>query len=253
MSGFKVDIRHGIKAAIRGVAARPRDVAFWTASALTATAKDVEAAEIAKFSEVFDRPTRFTLGALYVKPATPNDLVAEVRFKEGFGSIPARKYLGPQVEGGSRAHKSHELRLIRAGIMRSDEFAVPGAGVVLDAHGNMKGGEIERILSQVGAAEQFAGYKANATKRSLGRAKRKGTGRYFVLRPDAANVRYQRRDVRPGIYWRKGATDIVPIVVFVRSPRYKKRLPFEQTARDVVSRRFLDHFNAAMRRYPAKF
>ena len=115
MPGFKLDVRHGISAALRGIAARPRDVAFWTAAALTATANDVKDAEVAKMAEVFDRPTRFTLGALYVKPATPNDLTAEVRFKEGFGSVPAWRYLGPQVEGGNRHHKSFELRLDGAG------------------------------------------------------------------------------------------------------------------------------------------
>jgi hypothetical protein len=252
MPGFKVDVRHALGGLIASLEARTRDVEFWTAAALTATAKDVEAAEVAKMAEVFDRPTRFTLNALYVKPATRGDLVAEVRFKEGFGSIPAWHYLGPEVEGGPRKHKSHELRLIRAGLMHADEFAVPGKGIKLDANGNMKASDIERILSQVGAAEQMAGYKANATKGSLARAKRKGVGRYFLLRPDASDLRYQRRHVRAGIYYRKGLHDLVPVIVFVKAPKYSKRLPFYETAREVIAGRFETHFRAAMAKYPPK-
>jgi hypothetical protein len=251
-AGFKIDINSGLGGLLTALTEREKDVTFWTAAALTATAKDVEAAEIAKMSKVFDRPTRFTLNALYVKPATKTDLVAEVRFKDGFGSIPASRYLDPQVHGGPRKHKSHELRLIRAGLMRQDEYAVPGKGVTLDANGNMKGSDIERILSQVGAAEQTAGYQANATKKSLKRAKRKGVGRYFVLRPDQGSARYQLRNVRPGIYWRKGARDIVPVIVFVKRPNYTKRFPFYETAQEVVARRFPVNFKAAMAKYPPR-
>lgn len=249
--GFKVEVRGGIDGLIAGIMNRPRDIAFWTAAALTATAKDAEAAIVAQMAQVFDRPTRFTLGALYVKPATKGDLVAEVRFKEGFGSIPAWRYLGPEVEGGPRRHKAHELRLIRAGVMRADEFAVPGQGVTLDANGNMRGGEIERILSQLQSAGG-SGYDGNETSRSRKRNKRRGSGRYFVLRPDAGDLRYQRRSVRAGIYWRKGAREVVPVLVFVKGPRYAKRLPFYETARDVARSRFPINFAAAMVRYPAR-
>lgn len=214
-----------------------RDAPMVTAYALTKTAQDIKAAEVETMSQVFDRPTRFTLNSLYVKPATKRDLVAEVYFKEGFGSVPAWRYLGPQVEGGPRVHKSHERRLVRQGLMRSGEFAVPGAGIKLDASGNIPGGTIERILSQLGAAEQQAGVQANRTAKSAKRAKRKGVGRYFVLRPGAAGR--MGRDVAPGIYFRQGARDIVPAILFVRAPRYQKRFPFYETARRVFDQRLL--------------
>jgi hypothetical protein len=249
--GFKIGIQHGIDAFIATVSARPRDVEVWTVSALNATAGDVQRELVALMAQVFDRPTRYTLNALHIKSARRGDLSAEVRFKDQ--GLSAAHYLLPEVQGGPRRHKSHELRLIRAGLMRSDEFAVPGQGVSLDAYGNMKAGEIERILSQVGAAEQFSGYQANATKRSLKRAKGKGSGRYFALRPDAASTRYMRRAVAPGIYWRKGAREIVPVIRFVKAPQYRVRFPMYEKAAETVRRVFAANFRAAMVKYPIRW
>lgn len=222
-------------AALKNLAAE--DAPIVTAYALTKTGQDIKDAEFSSMAGVFDRPTKFTLNALALKPATKRDLVAEVFFKTGFSSVPAWRYLGPQVEGGARVHKAHERRLIRAGFMLSTEFAVPGSGVKLDGYGNISGSTIERILSQLGAAEQAAGYQANATPKSRARAKKKKVGRYFVLRPDGSGR--SARNVAPGIYYRAGARDIVPVIMFVRPPRYQKRFPFYETAERVFDAKFL--------------
>lgn len=213
------------------------DAPIVTAYALTKTAQDIKDAEFSSMASVFDRPSRFTLNALATKPATKADLSAEVRFKDGFGSVPAWRYLGPQVTGGARVHKSHERRLIRAGLMQPSEYAVPGSGVKLDSSGNISGSTIERILSQLGAAEQSAGYQANATPKSKARARKKKAGRYFVLRPGAAGR--ANRSVSPGIYFRAGARGMVPVIMFVRAPRYQKRFPFYETARQVFDARLV--------------
>lgn len=216
---------------------------FVTAVALTKTAQDVRAAEVASMAQVFDRPTRFTLNALMVRPATKTDLHSEVDFKPGFGSIPAFRYLGPQVEGGGRAKKSHERALDRAGILRGDEYVVPGAGMSVDAQGNMRAGEITRILSQIGAAEHSAGYQANMTARSKRRNTRRAGGRYFVLRG---------ADAPDGIYKRTGSRTIIPVMIFVRAPRYSKRLPFYGTAQRVANQSLVPRFREAWNKYGAK-
>lgn len=216
---------------------------FVTAVALTKTAQAVKTAEVESMRQVFDRPTRFTLNALQIRPATKTKLSAVVAFKEGFGSIPAFRYLGPEVEGGPRVKKSHERALERKGILQSDEYAVPAAGMPLDAQGNIRGGEITRILSQLGAAEQSVGYTANMTARSRKRNTRRARGRYFVLRGASA---------LDGVYKRTGAREIMPVLIFVRSPRYGRRLPFYRTARDTAERVFPGAFRDAWRRYRAK-
>lgn len=222
------------------------DAPIVTAYALTKTAQDIKADEIETMKNVFDRPTRFTLNALVVKPAKKKDLVAEVYFKEGFGSIPAWRYLGPQVEGGARVHKAHEKRLIRAGHMKDDEFAVPGKGVKLDAFGNIPGSTIERILSQVQAAGG-SGYQANATDSRRSKAKRRKSGSYFVLRPDGAGR--AGRNVAPGIYFRQGATGLVPIIMFVKAPRYQKRFPFYERAQLVFDQRLVSRAREGFDRF----
>lgn len=241
---FKVETKDVI-AALRNLAAE--DAPIVTAYALTKTGQDIKTAEIDSIKGVFDRPTRFTLNALALKPATKKDLVAEVFFKEGFGSIPAWRYLGPQVEGGARVHKSHERRLIRAGLMLSSEYAVPGSGIKLDAFGNISGSTIERILSQLGAAEQMSGYQANATPKSRARAKKKNVGRYFVMRAGAGGR--ADRQVAAGIYYRKGAREFVPVIMFVRAPRYQRRFPFYETAQSVFDAQLVPHARAGFERF----
>ena len=239
--GFKLDVRTNIDELVRNLGIFQRDqIPFVTAYALTKTAQDIKQAEVEKMSEVFDRPTRFTLNALFVKTANKRNLTAAVLFKEGNSSIPAWRYLGPQVEGGPRVKKSHERRLERAGILRPEEFVVPASGVRLDAYGNMKGGDIERILSQLGAAEQWAGYQANMTARSRKRNIRRAGGQYIVVRGKQAP---------DGIYQRKGANRVVPVMIFVRQPIYNKRFPFHETAASTFERSFARHFRAGYRNY----
>lgn len=240
---FKVDPTDVLAAL---TALSQKDAPFITAYALTKTAQDIVADERASMAQVFDRPTTFTLNSLAIKPATKTDLNAIVFFKSDAGSIPAWKYLAPEVEGGSRSHKSFELRLIRAGLMKSDEFSVPGSAAKLDASGNMPGSLIEQILSQVQAAEQFAGYSANATTRSL--KKKKAVGRYFLLRPDAIGAK-AARSVKPGIYYRAGTRDIEPVLLFVTSPNYSKRFPFHETAADTFNRQLLLRAREGFQRY----
>lgn len=239
---FKVDPTDVLNAL---TALSENDAPFITAYALTKTAQDIEAAERQSMASVFDRPTDWTLNSLAVKPATKTDLNAIVYFRDG-GGTPAWKYLAPEVEGGPRHLKSFERRLIRQGLMKDGEFAVPGAGVKLDSYGNIPASIIEQILSQVGSAEQFAGYQANATKKSL--AKKKPIGRYFVLRSDATGGP-QARAVKSGIYYRAGARDIVPVILFVSSPKYQPRFPFHETAQAVFDQQLLIRAREGFQRY----
>ncbi|MHB2208335.1 hypothetical protein [Methylobacterium sp. CM6257] len=99
----------GIEAEVVGRAAK--QVPFVAAFTLTNVMKDAREAERKTMRSVFDRPTNCTLNALQVRPATKQRLQAELGFKEGFGSVPAWKYLGPQVAGGPRKAKRFELAL----------------------------------------------------------------------------------------------------------------------------------------------
>jgi hypothetical protein len=245
MQGFSIDVRSNVSDVLRAVdELQHNKVPFYTAYALTKTAGDVRQAQYESMRQVFDRPTRFTLNSLYVRPATKQILVAVVEFKEGFNSIPAWRYLGPQIEGGHRKKKSHERALERVGILKAEEYVVPGGGARLDAHGNMRGGDITRILSQLGAAEHHAGYSANMTKRSRSRNVRRAGGTYFVIRDHAS--------LPNGIYQRKGSKEISGVMMFVSRPVYDKRLPWAETAKRTVQQRFAMRFREGIRRFPPR-
>jgi hypothetical protein len=236
--GFTLDVRSNVDLLLRRLGEfRNESLPFWTAYALTKTAQDIQVREVEVMAEVFDRPTRFTLNSLYVKPATKRDLRAFVMFKEGFGSVPAWRYLGAQIMGGPRDKKGHERALERAGIMSDDEFCVPGKGVKLDAYGNVSGPLITRILSSLGANPDPM---SNTTERSKRRNPRRTN--FFVLRGHGR--------APDGIYERKGRGVLVPTLIFVRQPRYDKRFPFYETADQVFKQRFAVNFREAVMRYP---
>jgi len=238
--GFTLNVSADIDALIDRISYYERDdVPFVTAFALTKTAQDIKAEEIVVMARVFDRPTRFTLNALYVKPATKRDLTAEVRFKDGFGSVPAWRYLGPEVEGGPRSKKSFERALERRGLLRADEFCAPGTGVQLDASGNVPGGIITRMLSSLGANPDPL---SNTTARSKKRNVR--AGKFFILRGVAG--------VHDGIYERVAGREIRPFMIFVRQPRYKKRFPFYETAQAVFEANFAKNFRIGWARYAGR-
>lgn len=235
--GFQVTLDSNVKDVIRRIESNLRDqIPFVNAYALTKTAQDVRADEIATMQRVFDRPTRFTLNALYVRPATKSDQFAVCEFKEGFGSIPAWRYLGPQVVGGKRSHKSFEKRLIAKGLMKPNEFAVPASHAPVDAYGNVTGAFITRMLSMLGAQNDSA---QNTTLKSKARAKARG--QYLVLREDA--------HVQPGVYHRKGARGIEPVFIFTRPPTYRPRFPFYERAQIVTQQNYARRFAEGWGRY----
>lgn len=213
--------------------------------ALNDTGDDLLKAERDEIASVFDRPTPYVLNSFFIQEATEDNLELQLRPREFGGGVPGYKILWAEIFGGQRQAKSHELALRRAGIMREDEFAVPGEGVALDAYGNMPGALIETILSQVKAASfDTSGYFANVTERSKKRRSIKPT--YFVMR---------NRPLADGIYWRAAPGNryatkrIVPILIFVRAPNYDERFPFADTAIKIAKNNFFQHLYERFQRY----
>lgn len=207
---------------------------FAAARALTQTAKAVQEAEKASMQDVFDRPTRWALNSLFVKPASKGRLFAHVYFREfAAKGTPAVKYLGPEVYGGKRRIKRFERALQFAGKMPKDKAAVPGKAVKLDKYGNMRPGEITRILSALRASPDATQNRA-AGKRTP----------YFVGNPGGGPM---------GVWKRKGrgGRQIEPVLIFIDIPSYEPLLPFHETAvkvsQQVFPQRFKTSFEGALR------
>lgn len=256
-----------------------RQVQSATAKAINRTARDVRDAEKREMSDVFDRPTPYTLGSLFVQSATPTSPTATVGLKDDAGgSRSAVKWLRWQIYGGLRTMTSLEKRLVAAGAMPNDMRAVPGRFARLDAFGNLSTGQIRQILSQLrieltqgatsalprlsaeerGALRQskvsgmsalsnrqrsFA-KDATAKQRRITSAYKRAGGQ-FVAFP------YGRGKLRPGIYQVRatafGRTDPKPVMVFVTRASYEAgRFDFHYVADLVVRRRLQANVDAAM-------
>ena len=208
---------------------------------------DIARDEIVKdMRSVFDRPTPYALNGLRTVKTNKRELKVSVAFKDeaGKGGTPADKFVAPQVFGGNRRLKRFERALQRIGAMPSGSFAVPGAGAVIDSYGNMARSQITQILSALQAfGEQ--GYLANATAKTLSKRK-KGTrskrGEVYFALPRGRN------GLKPGVYKRTKFAfgwALKPVLIFVTSVGYSKRLPMLETVRKTFDKHFASQFEAA--------
>jgi hypothetical protein len=236
----RIDVRSDIDRVISKFQRVRRDqLPFAIAKAVTDTAILAKKALESEMLYAFDRPTPYTLGSLYLSPATKVVPVAKVWLKDDAGKgTPAAKFLLSEITGGARRFKRFENALAARGLLPAGMFVMPGSAAQLDAYGNMQRGQIVQLLSALGAAESRAGFLANRTKAS---AKRKGRNlaEYFVGQPGGAPLGIWQR-VRFGY-----GSAVKPIAIFTRAPVYQVRYRFQDIAAQVVREEFEGQFASA--------
>lgn len=218
---------------------------FAAALALTRTAQAASAGLRAEMQRVFDRPTRATLNSLFIEPATKEKMVARVWINDGKGrsrwgeARAAIRWLEPQVYGGPRGMKGVEKMLQRRGVLGAGQFVVPGEAAPLDQHGNIKRGQLNRILS---GARLFTeeGYTANRTDSAQSRRKR--GDRYFVIRKGREALGIAERKQ----YGKGSRNSIRMVLVFARQPTYARRFDFHAAGDRIASEELPIEFEKAM-------
>jgi hypothetical protein len=228
-------------ASLRDVPARV--LPYAAATALTRTASAIAKTDLPdEMRKVFDRPTRYTLNALRIQPANKNSLVASIWVKDDAPNNGTRPedYLLPNVEGGGRKEKRFERAMRYAGLLPSGWRAMPGQGAQLDGNGNMKRGEMQRILTATRTAFDPFQRKTNS-KRSKKNAK---NAPYFGVSPFTGVIQGGERFVlrpsriQPGVYRRVGQ-GIKPVLIFTkRQPTYRHRLDFAGVTQRATERLF---------------
>jgi len=193
-------------------------IPFATALALTRTAQAVQKEEVEEIKKVFDRPTRFTKNAVYVKPARKDRLQAKVWLIDWAVKTknPADKYLAPQIEGGERRQKGFEVLMQARGLLPRGYQAIPGKRARIDRYGNMSKGQINQILSFSNAQrDRYQNTKVG----------KRGTKARFI--------QLDAKDGKPGGIWavNRGNGGIFPVMIFVKRTRYKKRYDFHGVAK----------------------
>jgi hypothetical protein len=213
-------------------------IPFATVLALTETARLVKARLEDEMRTVFDRPTPYTLDSLRLIPATRQRLEARVWIKdEADGAAPASRWLTPEVYGGPRNNKRSEALLRGRGILPEGKFVVPGKGMKLDKYGNISRGQLQKILSGLGAQGDRL-QNSTDSRRSAGNRLR-----YFVLRKGRTPLGVaERTGTRRG--------DIRMVLAFVSQPGYARALDFfgigEQVANNELAAQFAKAFDRAM-------
>mgnify|MGYP003402490913 FL=1 len=170
--------------------------------------------------------------------------------------------LAAQIFGGKRRQKRHEVALQRVNVLPNGYSVVPGEAAKIDSFGNMSSGQIRQILSFFSAAQMTSGSLGNMTskrKSALAKGTKKTVGfEYFVVQPgqrrqfQRANGKSGAHSMQPGIYQRiflGHGTAIKPVMIFVRSTNYKRRLDFYE----IVQRAAQPEFARAFSQYTAQF
>lgn len=281
---MRFTVTHPVQQIRADLRALDRQARFAQVVALTRTAQDGKAAEVAEIDRAIDRPTPYTRGAVYVQPATPARPESAFGLKDDLTySAPGHQptnYLRPQIEGGQRNIKAFERLLQLAGHMPQGWKAVPGDAARLDAYGNVSRGQIIQVLSQL-RLQLTAGYDRNlarpsplprftraqvaamspAQRSALAVQRRANTsyrqalvragGRFFVVRQG------QSGKLPPGVYIRQvfgrktyGPARRFPkaVFVFVRAATYRRRLDWDQVAERTVAERLDYHLGAELDR-----
>ena len=230
-AGFKITGSAEMQAAMSNLATDKIPITI--AVALTKTAKDIQTAEVAEMARVFDKPTRWTLNSVFVKPATRNNLTAVVWLKDvtAMGAseskgVPAVKYLWPEIYGGQRNLKRFEKALQYANVLPAGMYGVPGSKARLDPYGNQSSSQIIELLSYFKAMKE-QGYLANITARKKAKMK---AGTKTRLGVEYFAIKQPGQRLIPGIYKRiapgSKKSGIKPMTMFVKRPKYNPRFDF---------------------------
>ncbi len=221
-----------------------RQIPFVIANALTKTAVKTKPAIREEMIATFDRPTRYTLNSLFVRPAKKADANPSARVwikdsqnaaldtRQFTGGTPAAEYLWPQIAGGSRPLKRFEIRLKNAGILPAGMYVVPGRECKLDRYGNPDLGQMVAVLAKLGTIREGA---------SLGGRRRNSRfagAQYFVSHRGRAR----------GIWQRLPNRRLAAIYIFVDHVAYRRRFDFARVARESALALLPSEFDAAIRR-----
>lgn len=216
-----------------------------------------------------------TVKNIFVAKATNTNLNARVRFDQIYRKG-LDEYMLPLIGGGSRSKKPSEVRF--------GSFLVPATKVnpaIVNKYGNIRGGTMMQVLSQLSKMETLAGAMQNITARSAARMRgTRKTLEYFMV-PSGQT----RGGLKPGVYQRtakgvgfgaktkagmargafqKGQTSggissvirgrgAKPLFIFTKSnPTYTPMLPFFTSGQEYVLKRLPEDISKQVGLYIGK-
>jgi hypothetical protein len=256
---IRIDVRGmaEVQAALRNLAAE--QLPFAMKEGINTVAFKTKDALQNEMRAVFDRPTPWLIRQVAVAKATKTNLTAIVGTPEGIKDASGagagfsrttssgvfERILIPHIDGGQRQQRNSEKRLVRAGIMKSDEIMVPGAGMPLDSYGNPRTDELLMILSWLNtlqwSSQGATQNRAERIRRRMNATERRGESYFAIPSPRGARP-------APGIYKKMPGGKVLPMYLFVNPHNYKKRLDWYGVVDRTVAREFPPAMSAAVQK-----
>ena len=219
---IRIDVT-GIDSAARRMGVVANQIPFAASNALNAVAFKARTGLQEEMKSSLDRPKPWTVKQVRVKKSTKRNLEAIVGSPQAVAGKSGilDQILGPHIRGTQRRSKPIESRLRAIGLMPSGYYAIPASGTRRDRYGNMTRAAWRKLL------------RTNQERK------------LFSALPDQPKTAH----LAPGIYERVNRRRIRPLVVFVpMAPKYGKRLPWSETAHEIVRAEFGSEFAVAYRR-----
>lgn len=197
---------------------------FAAAKALNEAAYATMMAERKEIADSFTGPVPYIVRSPRMTNATNDNLSAKVYLPGEEADVNVSDILAPHIKGGGRRTvKASEHRLRDAGIMRPDQYIVPGPGAPRDRNGNIPAGQMQKILGYVKAYRE-SGY--NRTSKTNGYYWIYGVG---IFRHQASLGSGNRR------WATKHGGPSIPVLFFVNKPQYEAgRFDFYYAGRRVA-------------------
>jgi hypothetical protein len=191
-----------------------------------------------RMDQIFNYPTPWIKNNLLYKKADIKDASpkASLAFRDestskrmGYNN-PAETIL-PQVRGGASKPTNLEDTLVSKGIMPKGMHIVPGRGLKLNKYGNIRPGDIVRILS---ALKLFNDQRQNLSERSKAKQQKFAQSLFVINAP--------RPRLNMGI-WERRKGGIRLLIKFINAPDYKVKFNFEKECSDIFDKELIKQIN----------
>jgi hypothetical protein len=245
---MKIEITSNISQGSRYFKGLQRQIDYAMIKTINDMAFETRADIYSVMGDIFDRPKLWTMRSFYVDKATKQKPEAWVGLKGREYKDPYPRALAHHFIGGERAWKRMEEAFRRMGILPPGTAMMPGDGAPLDQYGNVPVGFIKQMMSYF-RVNRDVGTTSNSTAKS-----RKGIERRLLKKRGGAaqslhffiHSDVRGKHLKPGIYQstRYGRTsEVEPIFIFTKKPRYQRRIFLEEIAAGIVAKRGAEAFN----------
>ncbi len=238
----------GLLAARKEIKNIQKQMDFAAANTITTMAFSSKKVVDAQILRRLDRPTRYTQRAVEVIKARRNTLLSIVRVSSNQGRSDTLKHL---FLGGTRTRKGYERVLNRIGALPTGMYTVPGAAAPINTFGNIRKAFIDKMIKQLRGVKIPRNTKSTLPpgiwQRITPRRKhKKGTSASRGARKELFVVHEQ---VSASDKPRKAdAPKPEAIMLFVESPKYRKRFDMLKTVEGVISKDYKREFDKNFKR-----